>query len=237
MKNWIELNGKSSNSINGLLIQELPPITKPKLRTKTETVDGRDGDIVNILGYSAYDKKFAIGLYGNFDIDQVIKFFDSSGKVVFSNEPDKYYSYQLIDEINFERLVRFRTATVKFHVQPFKFSTEELPKTFNVEGISDPEIAIRNNGNIYARPTLTLKGGGTINLSLNGEELFVVYFPTENSTITIDTNTMEAFQGENLMNRYVDGNYNNFKLEQGRNIISWTGSLTEITISNYSRWR
>ena len=130
MRNEIILNNKSSKEITGLLIQELPPISKPMIRTTVEEVDGRDGDIITKLGYSAYNKEISIGLYGDFDINEVIQYFDSEGVVVFSNEPDKYYKYQIIDQIDFERLIRFRTAKVTMHCQPFKYSTTEEPEEF-----------------------------------------------------------------------------------------------------------
>lgn len=119
---WICLNGTMSTTVQGLLIQTLPPISKPLMRTMIEEIDGRDGDIVTKLGYSAYDKELTIGLYGNYDIDEVISFFNSEGEVIFSNEPDKFYRYQILDQIDFEHLLRFKTATVVFHVQPFKYS-------------------------------------------------------------------------------------------------------------------
>nr|DAN76686.1 MAG TPA: distal tail protein [Caudoviricetes sp.] len=130
MINYIELNGEKSTSVNGLMIQSLPPITKPKMRTSIEEIDGRDGDIVTKLGYAAYDKEVSIGLHGDFDIDDAIAFFDSDGEVVFGNERDKYYRYQILDQIDFERLIRFRTATVKMHVQPFKY--DAVDRTFEV---------------------------------------------------------------------------------------------------------
>lgn len=382
-KNTITLNGQESTEITGLMIQELPPISKPALRTEIEEIDGRDGDIVNGLGYAAYDKEITIGLYGDFDIDEIIAYFDSKGTVIFSNEPEKYYNYQIIQQIDFERLVRFRTATVTFHTQPFKYSTEENPKTitnpgggtnlfagttylikrysnglptedgttqitinsssansvnftynangyymilsntiqlepnttytvaFNrtdsvsdnvnrnyfydvddednytinsqyrpfynatgnicktfttgetgkvalgwaanndstgriidIQGISIElgvnvrSMDVTNSGNIYSRPQITMTGIGNLNLSLNGNQIFAIDFGSSASTITIDTNAMEAYQGtpDNLMNRAVDGDYNNFKLNVGKNTISWSGSLTQITINNYSRW-
>lgn len=130
MINYIELNGTKSTDVKGLMIQSLPPITKPKVRTSKEEIDGRDGDIVTKLGYSAYDKAVSIGLHGDFDIDDAISFFDSEGEVVFSNERDKYYRYQILDQIDFERLIRFRTAKVKMHVQPFKY--DAVDRTFEV---------------------------------------------------------------------------------------------------------
>jgi predicted phage tail component-like protein len=130
MINFIELNGEKSTSINGLIIQSLPPISKPNMRTSIETIDGRDGDIVTKLGYSAYDKEVSIGLHGEFDIDDAISFFDSEGEVVFGNELDKYYRYQILDQIDFERLIRFRTAKVKMHVQPYKY--DAVDRTFDI---------------------------------------------------------------------------------------------------------
>ena len=120
--NYVVLNGTRSDTVKGLLIQSLPPISKPMMRTQIEEIDGRDGDIITKLGYSAYDKVMSIGLHGDYDVDDVIKFFDSEGTVIFSNEPDKYYNYTIINQIDFERLIRFKTAEVTFHVQPFKYS-------------------------------------------------------------------------------------------------------------------
>lgn len=361
MRNTITLNGIESTEIAGLLIQSLPPISKPLMRTEVEEIDGRDGDIITPLGFSAYDKEITIGLYGEFDIDEVIQYFTSEGTVIFSNEPEKYYNYQIIQQIDFERLLRYRTATVTLHVQPFKYSTDENAKTFNVDKLSIPAytqtkngvtvtvnkgalsvsgtassatefyvpitalslnpgsytltaiangdnasnvairlindspsnansfggqaiflddsgeatiqatlaeaksynylwvyvttgaaievisaftlsndagVSITNSGNYFARPQLTLYGSGTINLSLNGNQIFVIDLGETASNITIDTAAMEAYQGTpaTLMNRSVDGDYNNFKLNVGKNTLSWSGNLTQIVINNYSRW-
>ena len=160
MRNYIILNGKNSNEINGLLIQELPPISKPLIRTEVEEIDGRDGDIVTPLGYSAYDKEFTIGLYKDFDINEVAAYFNSEGTVTFSNEPDKYYYYQITAQIDFERLVRYRTATVTMHCQPFKYSATEQPITEDVSGTVSDEgtnLALENTAEAPFN-TLDLKG-------------------------------------------------------------------------------
>lgn len=130
MIDYIELNGERSTDVKGLMVQSLPPITKPKVRTSIEEIDGRDGDIATRLGYAAYDREVGIGLHGDFDIDDAISFFDSEGEAVFSNEREKYYRYRILDRIDFERLVRFRTAKVKLHVQPFKY--DAVDRTFEV---------------------------------------------------------------------------------------------------------
>lgn len=236
MRNYIILNGVNSNTITGLLISTLPPIIKPKIRTQTEEIDGRDGDIVTTLGYSAYDKQFEIGLYGDYDVDQVISYFNSSGTITFSNEPDKYYNYEILEQIDFEKLISFKTAKVKLHVQPFKYSLLNTEKTFTIT--NEEEITIRNNGNFEAKPLITITGSGTINLSLNKEELFVIDLGEESTTIALDINNMNAYDPSTdaYLNRSVTGDYSNFNLSVGKNIISWTGTITQIQIENYSRW-
>lgn len=231
--NTIILNGVSSTLVKGLLIQELPPISKPKIRTLVEEVDGRDGDIVTKLGYSAYDKEVKVGLYGDFDINQIIYFFNSDGEVIFSNEPDKYYKYEILDGIDFERLLRFRTAKIKLHVQPFKYSAVDSVLAFDTTNKS--EISVMNNGNTNSKPVLTLHGSGTITLSINGMDAFVIELGNE-GYIVIDSYQRNAYKDGVLKNRLVSGDYDNMSFNIGSNEISWSGDVTEIDIENYSRW-
>ena len=95
MRNYVIINEINSNTIQGLAINILPPITKPMMRSQIEEIDGRDGDIITTLGYSAYDKTITIGLFGSYDVNEVIAFFNQSGTIVFSNEEDKYYNFFL----------------------------------------------------------------------------------------------------------------------------------------------
>lgn len=231
--NYIILNGVKNTKIQGLMIQKLPSISKPQIRTKIETIDGRDGDIVTKLGYAAYDKQVIIGLRGDFNIDEVIEYFNSDGTVTFSNEDDKYYKYQILEAINFEKLIRYRQATVTLHVQPFKYSLSEGDTEYPLK--NDTEILVHNSGNIFSKPIITLYGSNTCGIYLNGSQVFSIDFGT-NDNITIDTEALEAYSGTTLKNRIVTGNYDNFYLPIGPNTIKFTGSVTRCYIRNYSRW-
>lgn len=377
MNNFIILNGIDSRTIPGLIISTLPPITKPQMRSSVETIDGRDGDLITKLGFSAYDKEIEIGLSYNYDVDQVISYFNSEGQAVFSNEIDKYYNYTILEQIDFEKLLRFKKAKVKFHVQPFKYSNiekainfdnseqvltdnlltinypnnsnagidytlvdektfilngtatfghqipletgnqtwevgqyeisfklldgsynqigngpfgflfyladsvQELSSNFNSSGsvvinISEEitaspylwigfseqafaefnnakfeinvkrvettyavnTIKVRNYGNYFSKPIITLSGSGIINLSLNNYQMFSIDFGDMANTITLDIENMNAYNPntQELMNRQVQGNYDNFQLRVGLNNITWGGDLSNIQVSNYSRW-
>lgn len=241
MRNYIVLNNQNSNEITGLLIQTLPPISQPRIRTNIEEIDGRDGDIITKLGYSAYNKEISIGLYGDYDVNNVIAYFtnNQSGKVTFSNEEDKYYNYEIIEQIDFESLIRYKTATVKMHIQPFKYSNVETSRTFIIT--NETEINVNNNGNYLSKPKITLYGSGTLNIYLNRYRVFVLSIESDEPVgITLDIENMNAYVPDYpqfLMNRSVTGDYSNFNLVPGKNIISWTGgTVTEIEIENYSRW-
>lgn len=236
---YIVINGNISNNIKGLIIQKLPPISKPKRRTTIEEIDGRDGDIVTTLGYSAYDKDITIGLHGNYNIDDIISYFDSSGQITFSNEPDKYYNFAIYEQINFEKLIRFKTATVKIHVQPFKYSESEtdIIKTYDNNNIN-ASITVRNNGNIYSKPTLKITGKGNIDVNLNGNQIFnITLSSSEFETIIINSVELNAYSlSGDYLNRKVTGDYDNLKLNAGNNNITINGNVTNVTINNYSRW-
>lgn len=247
--NYCILNGKKSTLIKGLLIQSLPIITKPMMRTNIETVDGRDGDIVTKLGYAAYDKTMSIGLFGDYDIDEVIEYFSSEGTVIFSNEPDKYYKYQILNQIDFTRLSRFKTATVTFHVQPFKYSAvdEMVSQTYGSSLYSD--IHVVNRGNVISRPTIELYpgyAGGWVQLSINGRRVFssIELDLTEPpKTLVLDGNTWEAYWGGALATFMTQGDFAGLYLDPGDNVISIspvvyyeTGQVEQIDVTNISRW-
>lgn len=235
---YLILNGVSSKNITGLLIQSLPPISKPKIRTSVEEIDGRDGDIVTTLGYAAYDKPISIGLKGDYNVDDVIEYFNGSGQVIFSNELDKYYNYAIYDTIDFNRLIRFRTATLNMHVQPFKYSVDEPPiKWTNTNGTTIANISVRNTGNIYSKPILTITGSGTVNVYINNTQILELKLSAAGEKIIIDVESMNATDTDgNYLNRQVTGDYDNLIFAVGSNSLRVTGTLTSVTIDKYSRW-
>jgi phage-related protein len=227
--NTVILNGVNSSTKTGLLIQSLPAITRPQMRVQQTLVDGRPGDIITELGYNAYDRELSVGLHGAFDIDEIIAFFSGSGKAVFSNEPDKVYDYNFLEQVDYERLVRFRTAKIKMHVQPYKHSATETSQTF-----STASFTITNSGNTASAPTIDIIGSGTVTISTTGASFQVDM--SNDAEVIVDTETLEAYMGTALKNRLVTGNIGNFRLAPGANTITVDGTITSVAFSNYSRW-
>lgn len=227
--NKIIFKGVESTEIKGLLISELPPISKPKMRVQETNIDGVDGSIIEELGYESYDKTIKIGLTGKYDINEVIRYFSGAGNVTFSNEPDKYYKARIIDQVDYERLLRFRTANIKFRVQPFKYELDESSVTLTESGKS-----VTNNGLETSKPRITITGSGTIELIVNGNTLFSYTFPENETEVVIDSEKQDAYLGTTLKNRNMTGEFPIF--QSGDNIISWNGAITSIVVEPNSRW-
>ena len=229
---YIEWKGIKSDTIPGLLICELSPITKPKMRISTTTIDGRDGDIIEELGYESYVKTIKIGLTKNYNIDEVAKYFTGEGTLNLSDEPDKIYNCKIVDKIDFEKLLRFKTATVKFHTQPFKYLKDEEPQYLIVT--TETSLVVNNKGLETSKPVITLKGSGEIELAVNGSTVFKYTFPEGEEYVIIDSLKEEAYLNGVYKNRNMIGTFP--KLSVGNNTITWTGNLTEIKVEAKSRW-
>lgn len=233
---YVIINGVNSTTITGLLVTDLGVISKPLVRTLVEEVDGRDGDIVTPLGFSATDRVIKIGLTNNYDIDEVINYFNSEGVITFSNEPDKYYRFAIYEQIDFERLIRFKTAEVTLHLQPFKFSVDEQEQETTIS-TSPATVNVYNSGNIYALPIIKITGSGDITVSLNNSQVLALALGSSSRTIIIDCEQMNAYAEDNtLLNRLVTGNYDNIKIAVGANAFTLSGSVTKFTIDKFSRW-
>lgn len=228
--NYFIYKGRDSRTFQSLVVQELPPITKPPVKYNVTTIDGKDGDIVETLGYKSYDKEISIGIKNTTELDQIIEWLTGNGELVLSNEPDKYYKAQILDQINFERLVKFRTAKIKFHVQPYKYSDLEGIETKNTS--STHTTTITNNGNTISKPIITLTGSGTVNISYNNKEIRFTF--DSNGKATFDSEKQDVSNSDILLNRNMIGDF--IELNVGQNVFQWTGTITKWEIQNKSRW-
>jgi phage-related protein len=99
-------------------------------------------------------------------------------------------------------------------------------------------ISVRNSGNVYSKPTITIKGKGNISVALGNTQLFSIVLPSASlNTIIIDSAEMNAYNEDGVfMNRAVTGDYSNFIFKVGLNNLTINGDISEVIISKYSRW-
>lgn len=241
MRPQFSFKGQSSESFTGFIVSELPPISKPKKRVETITIDGRDGDITEFLGYEAYNKEIKVGLSKGYDIDALFEWLDGSGDLVMSNEPDKLYKAEIIDGIDFERLVNFRKGKIRFHVQPYKYKSIEEIKIF-APNTSSGSVSVTNEGNTQAMPDIYLNLKGTLTLNVNGSYCCKISAGATSESVTLFCEKEEIraslFDESKALKTFkMSGEFP--ILKKGANTISFSvtdGTLFRIHFRNCSRW-
>ena len=129
-----------------------------------------------------------IGLYGEYDLDEIIKYFTGEGTVVFSNESDKYYEFKILNQIDYEKLLKFKTASVTLHCQPFKYPVEE--ETIEGEAItvsgSGSNITLTNT--VVAPMNIDLKGNTSQTGTPTPSSPQAIHTVSGNNSIEVSTN-------------------------------------------------
>lgn len=226
----ITWNGKSSTSLPGLMISELPPITRAAMRIDRTEIDGMDGDIEDDLGYEAYKKVVKIALTRDYDVDAIAKYFSGSGDLILSDEPERIYRASCKDTIDFAKLIRFKTAEVTFVVQPFKYLAREHPVILVID--DEEEVQVKNQGLENSKPLITIEGSGPVEITVNTQPIFEINIDA--GYVTVDSEAQDAYITGVLKNNLMTGDFPT--LQPGNNIIGWTGAVTKITIAPRSRW-
>lgn len=218
---------KDIHSDDLVKVESLPPPVKPPKRYNTKEYDGSSITRFDILGYKAYTKPVKIW-FPDKNIQnavlEVMDWLDGEGNLILSNEPDKYYKAIILDQIDYEKAIRYNMATVNFVVQPFKYALGEEDTTSRV---------VINQGNINCLPLMTITGSGVVNVLVNGIKACTVNI---NGYITLDSEEQDAYKGTVLQNRSMTGDFP--ELVPGENNITFTGSgtVTETKILVRSRW-
>lgn len=228
----ITWKGAASTTLAGLMISELPPITKPEMRVDRTEIDGRDGDIVDELGYAAYKKTVRVALTEGYNVDAIAKYLSGSGNLVLSNEPDKYYKARIVSQVDFAKLLRFKTADVEFEVQPYKYKLTESAVDLTVT--TETDVDVTNAGLEASKPLIRLEGTGTIELTVNAQSVCSVDIDAGDGYVLLDSDIQDAYVTAGLRNNNMTGEFP--ELAPGLNTIGWTGTLTRIVVTPRSRW-
>ena len=211
-----------SRDMKGLVVCELPPITKPGKRAEVIEIEGKHGDIIVDNGYSAYDKEIKIGLTKDYDLQSIIAWLDGKGKLILSNEEDYYYEAEIVEQIDFMRFVKFKTATIRFHVQPFKYLNFEATRVITKEDVDNnviDNLRIRNQGYMDCSPIFTLYGQGECGVYINDVQCCSI--DIDDGSVVLDAIEQEAYKENVLKNTRMMGEFP--FLKSGENIVKVTG--------------
>ncbi len=225
----ITFKGTTASS-KSVTVLKYPEIVKPTLRVETVKVPGRDGELT-LSGTPSYE---AMVLECECMVPSVDKISEAAawltgrGDLVLGNDPDYAYDAQVIDEIRFEKILRghaHRKFTVPFLCQPLKKKATTEP---NIE-LTAPGTVV-NIGHVPSRPLIKIEGSGNVVLAVGAYSLSITDIST---SILIDSDLGMATAGTVNESYKVSGAWP--LLVVGNNAVSWTGTVSKVTIT--PRWR
>jgi len=243
----ITFNGVADTT-NGVITESISWFKKPKKRSNIVSIEGKDGATVTELGYEPLVIPAVIGLKSTASIDTVLAWLNGTGVLICSEDPLKYRNARILEDISYDKLVRFKKATVSFLIEdPYRYL------------ITDPTVTkssfpatLTHAGNVPSNPLLKITGSGSAILNINSIPIYINF---DTSFIYVDCESKEAFYSSSLYTPptsapdYVSKN-RNISLNQsatgeriwptlvvGTNTISvFSGTITQVVITERTRF-
>lgn len=218
-----------------VLVNEYPPIIRAKERVATLTVPGRPGTLTLTEGDEAYEptlRPAVCTLLPGADIEAVCAWLTGGGQAVFGNEPNRAYDARIINQIQFDKILRGRRHMrfdIPFYCQPLKY---QYPAPTDII-VTASNTSISNPGNVSAAPVVALTGSGDMTLTLGMD---TVVLDEVSGGIVIDSGMGDCYSLDKgqLLNYKMTGAFP--RLRPGTNTIRWTGNVQKVVITPRWRW-
>jgi len=150
-----------------------------------------------------------------------------SGDLIFSTEPEKKWKARLDLPVDINTpMVELREFILVFDCYPLAYAIDNIPLT-----LTTSPTKIINMTNTNAEPVIKIYGSGSINLSINGS---IIYLTNVSEYVIIDSDMVDCYKDTMPKNNDMEGEFP--ILNVGDNIISWTGSVTEVLLTPNYRW-
>lgn len=245
---WFSWRGVDSRAM-GVIVQTYPPIMLPAERVEELKIPGRAGSLLRTEGeavYESYLKTVEIANRPHADPRAIAAWLRGSGPLIFGNEPMFVYQARILKEASLGKTFpRAYSGSVSFLCQPCKAAVDpDSPTTLD---LTEAEAATSwtryNPGDVPAKPLITLTGTGTLSVTRSGgSTAYVALAGTGAAGAVIDTDSMMVTDpaGAVLLNTAAsvdaDG-YQGLWLPPGElSTLTWSGTLTAITIDPRWRW-
>ena len=204
----------NSEDISGLIICSEPPISSSAIRTKETTIDGRDGAIVEKLGYKTRIRNVEIGLKKDANVDKILSYFSGEGDLIFKNENDKVYKAAIYEQVDLERLLRLRKGSVAFYCQPFKYKRNDIFETIKDNKVKEKKGEYLELLNCAEQNVVDLKlEGSTKQATRSGKNLLdntattkisngITFTVNSDGTVLVDGTNDTSANSSFIINRY-----------------------------------
>lgn len=219
---------KGSHSTDyGIVPESLPQKSTAEARVEKQVLPGRDGFLtVKDNSFEGQIKPVEFHMMDAAEVDSVKLWLTGTDRVIFSNQPDRYYKASIISKVDLAEIIPIlHKGLVQFDCQPFGY----LLKGEELITITTP-ITLYNSGTYESEPYIKIYGTGDIIFRVNDQVLQIGGIA---DYVEIDTELDEIYKGAESFENASFGDTP--LLQVGKNEITWTGAITKIEI--IPRWR
>lgn len=202
----IKFNGLSEKEL-GVVIEEPTRILgRAPLKTEITTIDGRDSNIVDYLGYEPFKTSLDFQIL---DINKIDLLFETlTGKLRLDYD-GKYSFINTYDAINLERMAFLRKFSISVHRDPFWRIDDDFVEDFS------------NTGNVASKPILRFvkKENSSLDVTVSGIR-FKYTFNEQDTYVDIDCESKNAMYDGLSRNRNLEIGWDFPIFHPGENVVT-----------------
>lgn len=209
----------------GVKIINLPPISLSTEKVNEVEIEGRDGFLTELDGYSGDTKPVEADYRGN-NPQKILKWLRGSGEVIFGNVDDRYYKARISNIVPLEQIIenQLYNFPIEFRCQPFGYLLEGK----NIIELLKPTTLYNGKADYESKPIVNIFGTGKCTLNINNKAFSITNI---GGKITLDSELEEVYEDKG---QYFESD--DFPiLKIGENNISWVGNVSKIEI--IPNWR
>lgn len=228
---WFKFKDRFSYEYN-LRVYILPDIIRSEKRIVEYNIPGRSGTLFfDENSFENQTKTVEMIVRDSSQLDEIMEWLTGAGRVIFSNERDKYYEGFVRSQIIAQRFTHMtRQLSVQFDCQPFKYSVNSESDFIS---LTSPTNIFSGKGTWISRPTITIYGSGTITLTINSK---LITLANVSNYITLNSEIESAYRDNVNLNNTMIGDFAVFLPNRQMNTINFTGNVTRIDIVPNWRW-
>lgn len=215
-------NGTISTTYD-IIVKKLPPIIMPEKDIESIRVHGRSGNIhIDNQTYNSYNATMEIIINNLAQLDTIKAWLTGIGTIVFSDRPTIQYKCVIKNQLSYDMYAyNSKVVPIQMELAPIGYST-----TLTTVTKTTSPATFTGLGTYSSKPILEIKGTGSATITFNGTEFTLD--DCSSTAYILDCDLMNTTKSGTNVNHEFTGDYPSVIV--GTNIITWTGTVSEIVI-------
>ena len=215
----------SSTQMKVIVEEEENIIAKASQRVEQIDIEGKDGSIFNILGYSNIEIPLKLYVRDTNKIDDILAWLNGDGILEYKDRITKACFYSSIEP---QRSSSIKIIEGSFIRDPFWYKKDD--------DYLEVENLVINEGNVLSKPIIRIEKNTSNIIDISINDVRFIYNFDEDNYVEIDCEKMNASCDGILKNRNLEIDFNFPILNPGENIVTINNGDAIVKIKRKDCW-